>query len=462
MEPPINASTPNPEPSSASPASTRPRREVKSRNDKRKEAQSMSDQIETHGDDGPGAGQTATGAPAVPLRRIGPFLFLGSLGFLISAAANQTLIQQILAEWDPLTKVAHYSLVSLLGSLTQMVGSIVFGALSDRTTSRFGRRNPWILGGGLAAATCIAAISFTDSFPALLALWLVGTTAISAFTAPAAAILPDRIATNAVARASMVAGMGQMAALVLNGIIVAALLADAQRGLLIAAWPIAIAGFAIFFGTKDRPVRGEGKPAGIVNAFRALRPPRGVDLYLALAGRFFLMLAINSLFLYQLYLLTDYIGATTEVAGGAMALVGVFIGGFGSVSAIAAGIISDKWGRRKPFVYLASGLMALSFVPLLVSPTIASFYIWAALMAFSYGMIISVDQALMVDVLPNKAEGGRDLGFANLANTGGALLAPGLVGLTLTVTDSYQAVCVTGIVLSVASIACIVPIRSAR
>jgi MFS family permease len=406
---------------------------------------------------------TVSGALAVPLRKIGPILFLGSMGFLVTASVNQTLIQQILAEWDPVTKVAHYSMISLLGSFTQMIGSVVFGALSDRTTSRFGRRNPWILGGGLVSASCIAAIALTNSFPALLALWLVGTTAISAFTAPMAAILPDRIAQNAMARASMIAGMGQMAALVANGFIVAALLANAQRGLLIGAWPIAIAGVVLFFGAKEKPVSSaEKRRGGIAEAFRSLRPPRSKDLYLALAGRFLIMLAIYSLFLYQLYLLTDYVGTTTEAAGTAMALFGVFLGVLGSASAVAAGILSDKLGRRKPFVYLASGTMALSFVPFLFSPTVTSYYIWAALLGLSYGLLISVDQALVVDVLPNKQEGGRDLGIANLANTVAAVLAPGLVGAILTVTGSYMWVFIVGIVLSIGSAICIKPIRSAR
>ncbi|MDR1431066.1 MAG: MFS transporter, partial [Propionibacteriaceae bacterium] len=344
----------------------------------------MSDQIEAHSAAGSDGGETATGGLAVPLHKVSPFLFLGSLGFLVTTAVNQTLIQQMLAEWDPATKVANYSIISLLGSFTQMIGSIVFGALSDRTTSRFGRRNPWILGGGLVASSCIAAISFTDSFPVLLVFWLVGTSAVSAFTAPLAAIMPDRVAKNAMARASMIAGMGQMAALVLNGFIVAALLANAQAGLRIAAWPIAIAGVVVFFGAKDRQVAVEKNGGGIVEAFRAMRPPKSVDLYLALIGRFFFMLAINSLFLYQLYLLTDYIGASTEVAGSAMALFGVFLGVIGTASSIASGILSDKWGRRKPFVYVASGTLALSFVPFLLSASVTSFYIWAALLGFSY------------------------------------------------------------------------------
>jgi MFS family permease len=422
----------------------------------------MSDKTEAHGADKAGDSETADGGLATPLRIVGPLLFLGSLGFLVTTAVNQTLIQQVLAEWDPATKVAHYSMISLLGSFTQMIGSIVFGALSDRTTSRFGRRSPWILGGGVVASSCIAGISFTHSFPILVVLWLVATSAVSAFTAPLAAILPDRVAKSATARASMIAGMGQMAALVLNGFIVASLLGNAQRGLLIAAWPIAIAAVVVVLCGKDRPVAAQKEGGGVIEAFRALRPPKSLDLYLALIGRFFFMLAINSLFLYQLYLLTDYVGASTEVAGGAMALFGVFLGVIGSVSAIVSGILSDKLGRRKPFVYLASATLALSFVPFLVSASVTSYYIWAALLGLSYGLIISVDQALVVDVLPSKQDGGRDLGFANLANTVGALLAPGLVGLILTLSGSYTAVFITGIALSVAAAACIKPIRSAR
>jgi MFS family permease len=47
------------------------------------------------------------------------------------------------------------SLVAGVGAILAMLGNPLFGKLSDRTTSRFGMRRPWMLG-GLVAGSCRA------------------------------------------------------------------------------------------------------------------------------------------------------------------------------------------------------------------------------------------------------------------------------------------------------------------
>ena len=76
---------------------------------------------------------------------------------------------------DPLI----YGLISLAGPFSGMVVQPIIGALSDNTTSRFGRRRPYLLGGAILASlalwafpnSSIIAQFFGNSFGVVLAPW---------------------------------------------------------------------------------------------------------------------------------------------------------------------------------------------------------------------------------------------------------------------------------------------------
>ncbi|WP_236075757.1 MFS transporter [Streptomyces coffeae] len=50
-----------------------------------------------------------------------------------------------IARIDPVGKVGSDAWVSMMGSISGIVIAPLAGALSDRTTSRFGRRRPWLI-----------------------------------------------------------------------------------------------------------------------------------------------------------------------------------------------------------------------------------------------------------------------------------------------------------------------------
>ena len=74
----------------------------------------------------------------------------------------------------------------------------------------------------------------------------------------------------------------------------------------------------------------------------------------------------------------------------------------------------------------------------------------------------SVDQALNIEVLPDKATAAKDLGILNMANSGGQLIGPIIAASIFAGTGSYRWVFLVAMVLLVASAALIHPIKKAR
>ena len=132
------------------------------------------------------------------------------------------------------------------------------------------------------------------------------------------------------------------------------------------------------------------------------------------------------------------------------------------VGLVISGRLSDKLGRRKPFVVAASLLMAVSFVVPLLWPTLPALFIQTFLALFAFGIYLPVDQALFIDVLPDKNAAGRDLGIATIATNIGQVLSPILAGQIVALTASYTMVWVVALVLVLVAAVVIVPVKRVR
>ena len=88
------------------------------------------------------------------------------------------------------------------------------------------------------------------------------------------------------------------------------------------------------------------------------------------------------------------------------------------------GWLSDMFHRRKVFVMLASVLFGIGTALLAHTTTVGMFYCVEAIMGLAYGIYVAVDLALVVDVLPNPDNAGKDLGVFNIANALPQSLAP--------------------------------------
>lgn len=99
---------------------------------------------------------------------------------------------------------ANLALVLAVGALCGLVANPVAGWLSDRTTSKWGMRRPWILGGMLIGFAVLLVIGIATSIWVVLAAWCVVQAATNATVAAASATVPDQVPA---ARFGSVAGI---------------------------------------------------------------------------------------------------------------------------------------------------------------------------------------------------------------------------------------------------------------
>ena len=83
----------------------------------------------------------------------------------------QVLLGLQAASLTPGHKEATLSLVTGVGAAVSTLANPLAGAFSDRTTSRFGRRVPWLVGGTLVGALGLVVLAAAGSVPLMILGW---------------------------------------------------------------------------------------------------------------------------------------------------------------------------------------------------------------------------------------------------------------------------------------------------
>ena len=95
-------------------------------------------------------------------------------------------------------------------------------------------------------------------------------------------------------------------------------------------------------------------------------------------------------------------------------------------------------------------------------PSVTGMYLYAGIAGFGYGVYSAIDQALNVDVLPNKEEAGKGLGILNLATTLGQTVGPSIASAVKTVTGTFTVVFAISIVMALCTAGFVLSLRKVR
>ncbi|WP_395700440.1 MFS transporter [Aquabacterium sp.] len=372
---------------------------------------------------------------------------LANLGLWMAFFAPiQVLLAQQMALIAPAGKEAALGWVTGVGALVSLVANPLFGALSDRTTSRFGRRRPWTLAGAVLGAGALAMLGRQTTLAGATLWWCVAQLTLNAMLAALSAEVPDQVPVSQRAVCSAWFGVTQPLGVVAGTLLVTALAGGVSAGYAAVASALLLCALPFVLRVGNTPLRREDRPPWRWRAFFAafwLSPRRFPDFAWAWLTRCLINLGNALATLYLLYFLRDRVryealfpGETAE--DGLLILVGVYTAGV-LLSAFMAGVLSDRSGRRKVPVMAASVVMAAASALLALWPSWPVTIAGAALMGLGYGIYVAVDQALITQVLPAAADRGKDLGLINIANSAPQVLAPAIAALLVTRWGGYPA-----------------------
>jgi MFS family permease len=369
---------------------------------------------------------------------------------------------------DHAHKAGDLAVVFAITSVFSTITTPVAGALSDRTRGRFGRRTPWIVLGSVIGAACLITVSQMTALWAITLFWVGATIALNSMQAAITTIVADRFHEEQRGVASGFVGAGMTAGCTV-GIIVAGLIAPNLTAAYV-LFAVAVAVACVAFVLINREPRFTGGPAEPFRPLEFLRgfwvsPRKHPDFAWAFLGRFTIYMGYQAIITYLLYILQDYIRLSVAQSNDTIARLSTITFVALVISAFGSGFLSDRWGRRKPLVFLSSIVMGAAMIVPLLAPTVTGMIGYAVLIGLGYGAFMSVDMALMTQVLP-KADGGdtgKDLGLLTTAVNIPQILSPVWAAWLLSMTgEDYRSLFISAIVLVFAGSAFVWPIKSVR
>lgn len=378
-------------------------------------------------------------------------------------APLQVLLGLHAAALAPEAKELVFGVATAAGGLCSLVANPLVGALSDRTTSRWGRRVPWIVGGSLLAAAGFGLLSVASTPALFVAGWCVVQIGLNTMLGALTAFLPDQVPAT---QRATVGGVIAMATTV--GILAGTGLATAFGTGRPAPAYLACAAVLLLFTVPhmtrsgDVPLPPRWRPAGGLRVILRgywISPRRHPDFAWAWLSRLLINFGNGAGAVYLLFYLQDGVGYP-DPAGGVLVLTGIYAV-LVLATAVVGGRISDRTGRRKVFVVwsgtgIAAALFALGF------QTWTAAVVGACLLGVSFGVYTSVDLALVTEVLPTAADRAKDLGIVTITSTLAGMLTPVLAALLVTGPGGYPALYVCGGLLALAGSAAVTRIRGVR
>ncbi|WP_406332823.1 MFS transporter [Streptomyces sp. NBC_00203] len=365
----------------------------------------------------PEAPATTENAPAKLILTLAFAQFGAYLAVLTPVMVTLALrVSQIVPEDDRGSALGQ---VLSVGALLAMLGNPVFGALSDRTTSRFGRRRPWLIGGMAVGVAGLMVVALGGNVPVLMLGWALAQLGINATLAALTSCVPDLIPPQQQARVSGVIGVTTSLSMI-GGSVLAQVFSGSMALAFLVPGVIGLGAVALLAVTMpDRPARTDAfQPYSVKEFARSfwVNPRRHPDFAWNFAGRFLVFTGAACVTSYQVYFLMDRLGydddqVTQKVLVGTLVMVVTTV-----VGSLLGGQLSDRSGRRKPYVLGSSLIMALSLAMIASAQGFGMYVAALAVFGAGQGLYLSVDMALAAAVLPNPEESAKDMGVLNIGN----------------------------------------------
>ena len=324
----------------------------------------------------------------------------------------------------PIDKAELLAVVALWGAITAGIANVLVGAVSDRSHRGYGDRWRWVATGLVATVASYGLISIANTSATLLLAVVVLQVSLNVMLNPLAAALPDLVPDNQKGVVSAYAGLAYPLASLFGAVLIGIVLStELTRLLAVVGTMLLLVTPFILAARRRRPT--SAVPTTIDRSWAALWDR---DFQMAFLSRLLVQTAIAMNVLYLLFFLQSETRIGSVIPGQRPeAVLGWVLAG-STVTAIVAGLLagywSDRMGRRRELVFaggmfIATGALLMAVAPAWPGPAIAQI-----VFGIGIGLYGVVDTALIAQLLPSRANAGRDLGLMNVAATAAQVLAP--------------------------------------
>lgn len=317
--------------------------------------------------------------------------------------------------------------VTFTGLVLAMLSQPVAAAFSDSTSSRWGRRKPFVIAGGVAVLVLIPGIGLAGSFAGLFLFYCLIQLAANTAQGPYQAYLPELVPLDRRGYASSFKSLMELLGGAVGIFIIGRLMSGYnianQSGLWesLAVLSLIIASILTYLWLRLKEVPAAGPLPPFRNPLLAYRfslkdnPSFGWFL----GSRLFVFMASATLQTFALFYLRDVIGVKNPASSVAAFIIvaGVSMG----LAIFPAGYLADRYGKiwlSQAAVIMGAGGVVL----LMLSPSSITIMIAAGTTGYAIGTFSVANWALATELVL-KGEEARYLAIANMATAGGAALA---------------------------------------
>ncbi|MFJ5989244.1 MFS transporter [Lentzea sp. NPDC092896] len=403
--------------------------------------------------------------------RGGFLFFLGlaavgaGMGNLVPAVLTTSLKATVI---DPSGATTLLSTVIGISALFSLLSFPVLGRLSDRTTGRLGRRRPFLLLGAALFVLGAVLMLVGQSTPVLVLSGIATALGFSSATVACTAVVADQFSPDRRGPASAIVGLSLPVGAVV-GLFIAQLVAPNLGAMILLPAAVAALGCVLFAFRLSDPRWTRKEPFGWLDLARTfwVNPRRRPDFAWAWLSRLMVFLGVAAIQAYQpFYLIVVLHYPPAEVAN-AVFLSTLVLTATALLFAPPAGKLSDRVGRRKPFVIAAAVIFAAGLTTAAFATSFGMFLVATAIVGLGQGAYFAVDIALITQLLPDPDNPAKDLGIMNIASTLPSSLIPAIapavlaIGATAAAPQNFTALFVLGAAAGLLGAFFILPIRRA-
>ncbi|WP_337860390.1 MFS transporter [Ferroplasma sp.] len=330
-------------------------------------------------------------------------------------------------------------IIAFFGTAIGVFTGLVFGTLSDKYNFGWGRRGPYILTG---AVLIVLAIYVNQLLTISLAGILLGYIMIQATSNTAEGayqpLYVDILNKNQRGKATGIGGIFRLMGSAMGYGITGFLIDTRYRIyvlILIAIVVIITASLTASTIKKSDVIIKQKKPNLRKLFLDMFNLKHGMKNYIyVVIGSFMVFSGVIGLSFFELYFFKYILDEANPAYY--VSVAGIIVLTTSSIASVIFGILSDKIGRTKILLIVT----IIGGIAMILIPEFEKFYYFLILgsaIGISYGIFMSVSDALASDMSP-LSEAGKFMGYYNMATGGASSISPLIYGMILYFSVSYS------------------------